>query len=95
MTEFGNSTALIACKQADRQYKGVNLAEKHSAEIQADYAGNVWKWVQARIKAGNFSGIHVNDYIPFTLKAGTVAIAFFFSFKTKEGVMLGTAAIVL
>ena len=73
MTEFGNSTALIACKQADRQYKGVNLAEKHSAEIQADYAGNVWKWVQARIKAGNFSGIHVNDYIPFTLKAGTVA----------------------
>ena len=46
-------------------YAGVNLAEKFAAEIAAS-GGDEWAWIKSRIQAGNFSGIHVADYIPFT-----------------------------
>lgn len=55
---------------ADRLYQGQNLATKFASEI-ASYA-SVWLWIKARIQAGNFAGIHVGDYIPFTTTAGTV-----------------------
>ena len=55
---------------ADRLYQGQNLATKFASEISS-YA-NVWAWMQARIRAGNFAGIHVGDYIPFTTTSGTV-----------------------
>ena len=58
---------------ADRTYKGVNLAEKHSIEISDSYANDAWAWIKARTQAGNFEGIHIGDYIPFSLSAGTVA----------------------
>ena len=45
-------------------YDGVDLVTKFSDEI-SDYA-DPWAWIQARIRAGDFTGIHVNDYIPFT-----------------------------
>ena len=61
---------MFATLDADRRYAGVNLATKFATEI-ASYA-NVWAWIQARIQAGNFKGIHVGDYIPFTTTAGTV-----------------------
>ena len=53
----------------DRLYKGVNLADKFASEI-ANYSDQ-WAWIKARIQAGNFSGIHVGDYLPFMLNAGT------------------------
>lgn len=55
----------------DRIYEGVDLSVKFATEI-AGYA-SVWAWIQARIQAANFIGIHVGDYIPFSLSAGTVA----------------------
>lgn len=54
----------------DRLYKGVNLATKFASEI-ANYGGDQWAWIKARIQAGNYKGIHVGDYLPFMLNAGT------------------------
>ena len=49
----------------DRYYEGEDLTVKFSDEINGStYSGNPWKWIQARIKAGNYIGIHVKDYIP-------------------------------
>jgi hypothetical protein len=46
---------------------GANLATKFLAEISAaPFSGNVWAWIQARIQAGNFAGINVGDFIPFS-----------------------------
>ena len=45
-------------------YDGVDLTVKFATEI-AGYA-NPWEWIKARIKAGNFSKLHVGDYIPVT-----------------------------
>lgn len=59
----------VTNKQADRIYDGVDLSIKFATEI-AGYA-SVWAWIKARTQAGNFDGIHVGDYIPFTLSAGT------------------------
>ena len=48
----------------NRIYNGTNLAVKFATEIaQAD---NVWAWLHSRIGDGDFSGIHVGDYIPVT-----------------------------
>lgn len=46
-------------------YSGVDLTVKFATEI-ANYTDE-WAWIKARIQAGNFSGVHVNDYIPFTV----------------------------
>ena len=54
---------------------GVDLAALHAAEIAAvPYNGNIWAWIQARIKAGNYKGINVGDSIQFTA-GGNVIIA--------------------
>lgn len=47
----------------DQCYPGMDLSLKFAEEIKG-YT-SVWKWIQARIKAGNIYGIHVGDYIPF------------------------------
>lgn len=51
----------ISLLENDKLYEGTNLAEKFKDEI-ANYS-DIWQWIKARIKAGNFAGIHVNDYI--------------------------------
>lgn len=51
----------ISLLENDRLYEGTNLAEKFKDEI-ANYS-DIWQWIKARIKAGNFTGIHVNDFI--------------------------------
>lgn len=58
-----------AQKTLDRLYKGVDLSVKFAKEI-ANYTDH-WAWIKARIQAGNYDGIHVGDYLPFTLSAGT------------------------
>ena len=51
----------------DRIYQGEDLTVRFAREISGSpYNGNPWAWIQARIKAGNYSGIHVKDFIPFT-----------------------------
>lgn len=51
----------VSLLENDRLYEGTNLAEKFKDEI-ANYS-DIWQWIKARIKAGNFAGIHVNDFI--------------------------------
>lgn len=46
-------------------YNGVDLTTKFATEI-ATYSNNPWAWIKARITAGDYSGIHIGDYIPFT-----------------------------
>ena len=62
----GDSNPVIGAS-GDRYYEGVDLTLKFSTEIAASpYSGDPWAWIRARIRAGDFTGIHVNDYIPFT-----------------------------
>ncbi len=65
--------AAIARSLFNRIYEGADLSVKFSAEIAAaPYNGNMWAWIQARIKAGNFAGIYVGDYIPFTAGGNSI-----------------------
>ena len=51
----------------DNTYPGLDLTVKFATEIAASpYNGDEWAWITARKTAGNFSGIHVKDYIPVT-----------------------------
>lgn len=61
---LNGTTADIASLSGDYYYPGVDLTQKFAAEI-ANYS-DAWAWIKARIKAGDFSQIHVCDYIPFT-----------------------------
>ena len=74
----------------DGKYAGVNLTTKHAAEI-ANYA-SVWAWLKARTQAGNFEGIHVGDYIPIALSAGTISdgeTSYTISAKTLNAQIVG------
>lgn len=52
-------------------YEGTDLTVKFADEIaKAPYNGNPWAWIQARTATENFSGIHICDYIPFTMTNG-------------------------
>jgi len=46
-------------------YTGIDLTVKFATEITAA-GGNPWAWIKSRITNGDFTGIHVGDYIPFT-----------------------------
>ena len=66
----GEQTPFLGAGQ-DRVYEGVNLTTQFASEIAAAPAnGNPWAWIVARKTAGNFTGIHVGDYIPFTTTNG-------------------------
>ena len=54
----------------DRIYPGRDLTSVFALEI-AQYS-DAWAWIKARIKAHNFTGIHVADYIPITMNGQTV-----------------------
>lgn len=45
-----------------------NLTERFAVEMD----GDPWTWVQGRIRAGDYRGIHVGDYIPFQIGTATV-----------------------
>ena len=49
-------------------YAGQSLAALFAGEI-ANYA-NVWAWLRARVRAGNFAGMRTKDYIDLTLTNG-------------------------
>jgi len=57
---------------ASRIYPGVNLTTRFQAEIAAaPHNGNPWAWIQARIRANNFSGILPGDFIPLVINGNT------------------------
>ena len=58
--------AEIQAQIIDRIYEGTDLTQKFATEIAVGYSSDPWAWIKARITAGNFTGIHVGDYIPFT-----------------------------
>ena len=60
-----------AYKMIDKLYDGVNLTTKFASEISG--YSDVWTWLKARISANNFDGIHIGDYIPVALSAGTIS----------------------
>lgn len=55
----------IAQQMYDRIYEGTDLTVKFASEIEAS-GGDPWAWIHGRIRAGNYGGIHVGDYIPIT-----------------------------
>ena len=57
---------------ASGAYEGVDLTERFAGEIAAaPYLGDPWAWIKARVNAGDFSGIYVCDWIPFTANGDT------------------------
>ena len=54
----------------DRIYQGTDLTVKFAKEIAG--FSDEWAWIKSRIAAGNFTGIHIGDYIPVAMSAGTV-----------------------
>ena len=52
---------------------GANLEAVHAAEISASpHNGNVWSWIRGRIRAGNYSGIRIGDWIQFTVSGNAI-----------------------
>ncbi len=68
-TKYQLSEGEIIAQIANRIYQGTDLTVKFALEI-ATYNNDPWTWIKARITAGNFTGIHVGDYIPFTTTNG-------------------------
>ena len=58
-------------KNLDKLYDGEDLSVKFADEISG--YSDVWAWIKARITANNYEGIHVGDYIPVALSAGTIS----------------------
>lgn len=56
-----DSTIESVKESLDRIYDGIDLSIKFAEEIKK--YSEIWQWIKARIKAGNFAGIHVNDFI--------------------------------
>lgn len=68
--EATNEELARAMSDNDRLYAGRDLTAVFALEI-AKYS-DAWAWIKARIKAHNFAGIHVADYIPITMNGQTV-----------------------
>ncbi len=58
----------ITRQMADHLYPGTDLTVKFVSEIQ-NFA-SPWDWIKSRIQVGNFTGIHIKDFIPFSTKNG-------------------------
>ena len=64
LDENGGKYGLLATEQ----YPGEDLTVVFAGELEG-YT-DPGAWIRARIRANNFDGIHVNDYIPFTTTNG-------------------------
>ena len=62
---------------------GQDLTVKFADEIKG--YSDEWAWIKARIQAGNFKGIYVNDYIPITCSNGYVLNAQIAGINTYTG----------
>ena len=82
--------ALPALEICDRIHTPVNLKTKFASEINAaPYNGDEWAWIKARITANNFKGIHVGDFIPVVLAAGSVGADYTITQKTLNCAVAG------
>ena len=62
---------------------GQNLTVKFADEIKG--YSDEWAWAKARRNAGNYAGMHVNDYIPITCSNGYVLKAQIAGINTYTG----------
>ena len=67
----------------DHIYEGVDLTVKFASEI-ANYSDE-WAWIKSRVTDGNYSGIHVCDYIPITCSNGYILNAQIAGINTYTG----------
>ena len=67
----------------DQTYVGQNLTVKFADEIKG--YSDEWAWAKARRNAGNYAGMHVNDYIPITCSNGYVLKAQIEGINTYAG----------
>ena len=68
----GTANAVTTAEELDRQesigtYPGRSIASVFQAEIGSK---NVWTWLRERVRAGNFAGLRIGDYIDVQLTAG-------------------------
>lgn len=75
-----SATLASAYKYDPNTYKGVDLTVKFADEI-AKYSDE-WAWIQARIKAANYTDLHVKDYIPVKTTNGVSLTAQIAGFDT-------------
>jgi hypothetical protein len=68
---------------SDRYYPGVDLTTKFASEISG--YSDPWAWIKARISAGNYSKLHVGDYIPVTCTNGNIFNARIAGIDTYKG----------
>lgn len=68
--ETARNNNLILFQQDSRIYRGRNLVTVFAEEIKG--YDDEWAWIRARIKAENYEGIYVGDYIPVTMNNETV-----------------------
>ena len=69
-TEAGTKIAPVAALRESDAYDGVDLTEVFADEI-AEF-DSVWAWIADRCKNRNYAGLHVKDYIPWTLNGYTI-----------------------
>ena len=67
------ANAATTNEEYDRQagigkYAGRSLAASFASEISAK--ANIYAWLQSRIKAGNFAGLRIGDYMDVPVSAG-------------------------
>ena len=67
----------------DQTYVGQDLTVKFADEIKG--YSDEWAWAKARKNAGNYAGMHVNDYIPITCSNGYVLKAQIAGINTYTG----------
>ena len=72
-TARDNATRAINNEEYDRQdsigaFSGRSLASEFAEEISGK--GNVWTWLQGRVKAGNFAGLRIGDYVDVQVAQG-------------------------
>ena len=65
---------------------GQNLTVKFADEIKG--YSDEWAWAKARRNAGNYAGMHVNDYIPITCSNGYVLKAQIAGINTYTGYVM-------
>lgn len=58
----------------DDYYAGVDLTEVFAEEIRA-FEGDPWAWIQDRCRRRDYHGLHVKDYIPWTLNGHLIESA--------------------
>ncbi|MFR3275188.1 MAG: DUF6273 domain-containing protein [Collinsella phocaeensis] len=72
-TARDNATRAINNEEYDRQdsigaFSGRSLTSEFAEEISGK--GNVWTWLQGRVKAGNFAGLRIGDYVDVQVAQG-------------------------